>query len=74
MSLEPGLLERYIDRILLGALATLRRSLRPSLSLASAEASYVNGTEILVDGRVLVEPGMKIALNGQHAVICPAYQ
>jgi hypothetical protein len=42
--------------------------------LASAEASYVNGTEILVDGGVLVEPGMKIALNGQHAVICPAYQ
>jgi len=57
MSLAPaGLEERYMARIPLGRLGKPAEVAAAVAFLASPEASYINGAEILVDGGVLVNP------------------
>lgn len=57
MSIAPeGLLERYIERIPIGRLGEPAEVASAVAFLASLEASYINGAEILVDGGVLVNP------------------
>jgi 3-oxoacyl-[acyl-carrier protein] reductase len=57
MSIAPeGLLERYVARIPIGRLGEPAEVAAAVAFLASPEASYVNGAEILVDGGVLVNP------------------
>ena len=56
MSLAPGLLERYIARIPVGRLGRPEEVAAAVAFLASPQASYINGAEILVDGGVLVNP------------------
>ena len=57
MSIAPeGLLERYIERVPLGRLGEPVEVASAVAFLASPEASYINGAEILVDGGVLVNP------------------
>ena len=57
MSLAPpGLEERYVARIPVGRLGRPEEVAAAVAFLASPEASYINGAEILVDGGVLVNP------------------
>jgi L-rhamnose 1-dehydrogenase len=56
MALAPGLLDRYVDRIPVGRLGDPSEVAAAVSFLASADASYINGAEILVDGGVLVNP------------------
>ena len=57
MSIAPeGMLERYIARIPVGRLGEPAEVAAAVAFLASPEASYINGAEILVDGGVLVNP------------------
>jgi L-rhamnose 1-dehydrogenase len=57
MSIAPeGLLERYVARIPIGRLGEPAEVAAAVAFLASPEASYINGAEILVDGGVLVNP------------------
>jgi len=52
----PELLERYIARIPVGRLGLPEEVAAAVSFLASPQASYVNGAEILVDGGVLANP------------------
>jgi L-rhamnose 1-dehydrogenase len=57
MSLAPaGLEDRYVARIPVGRLGCPEEVAAAVAFLASPEASYINGAEILVDGGVLVNP------------------
>ena len=56
MSLAPGLLDRYVARIPVGRLGYPEEVAAAVAFLASPEAAYINGAEILVDGGVLANP------------------
>jgi L-rhamnose 1-dehydrogenase len=56
MDMAPGLLDRYIARIPVGRLGRPGEVAAALAFLASPDASYINGAEILVDGGVLVNP------------------
>ncbi|MFB8009013.1 SDR family NAD(P)-dependent oxidoreductase [Nocardia sp. NPDC056000] len=49
MGYEPAK-QMFLDRIPLGAAATAEQVAAPCLFLASADASYITGTELVVDG------------------------
>jgi L-rhamnose 1-dehydrogenase len=55
-SLDTGLIGRYEARIPVGRLGLPAEVAAAVSFLASEDASYVNGAEILVDGGVLVNP------------------
>lgn len=54
--LGDGFLDRYIERIPVGRLGRPDEVAAAVAFLASQEASYINGAEILVDGGALVNP------------------
>jgi L-rhamnose 1-dehydrogenase len=56
MAAAPGLLERYIERIPVKRLGTGEEVAAAVAFLASDEARYINGAEILVDGGMLINP------------------
>lgn len=56
MRLEPGLRERYVQRVPVGRLGTPEEVAAAVAFLASSRAGYINGAEILVDGGVLANP------------------
>ncbi|HEY0277149.1 MAG TPA: 3-oxoacyl-ACP reductase family protein [Solirubrobacterales bacterium] len=56
MKLAPDLQGRYEERIPIGRLGTPEEIAAAVAYLASPEASYVNGAEILVDGGMLANP------------------
>ena len=52
---DPGVLQRRLARVPLGRMGTVAEIVAGVLFLASDDASYVTGTELVIDGGALAQ-------------------